>query len=133
MGFACTLQPGRRAPALLEHPEADVLLPRPGGRRWNKSEQSRPMREACAAAGIMPPASFHVLRHTYASRLAMRGVPIAVIAAQFGHAVLRITMRHYAHLAPSYVTDTIRAGSGSLGMAPFHNAAGDLASARRLP
>ena len=93
-----------------------VLLPRADGRRWNKSEQFRPMREACAAAGIAPAASFHVLRHTYASRLAMRGVPIAVIAAQLGHADLRITMRHYAHLAPSYVADTARGTFGILNL-----------------
>ena len=91
-----------------------TLLPRAGGRRWNKSEQFRPMREACAAARIAPAVSFHVLRHTYASRLAMRGVPIAVVAAQLGHADLRITMRHYAHLAPSYVADTVRATFGTL-------------------
>lgn len=93
-----------------------ILLPRAGGRRWNKSEQFRPMREACAAAQIKPAASFHILRHTYGSRLAMRGVPMAVIAAQLGHADLRITMRHYAHLAPSYVADTVRATFGTLGL-----------------
>ena len=59
------------------------------------------MREACAPAKIAPAASFHILRHTYASRLAKRGVPMAVIAAQLGHADLRITLRQYAHLAPS--------------------------------
>ncbi len=97
---------------------AAILLPRADGRRWNKSEQFRPMREACAAAGIVPAASFHILilRHTYASRLAMRGVPMAVIAAQLGHADLRITTRHYAHLAPSYVADTVRATFGTLGL-----------------
>jgi integrase len=100
-----------------------VMLPRADGRRWRKSEQFRPMREACAAATIVPPASFHVLRHTYASRLTMRGVPIAVIAAQLGHADLRITARHYAHLAPSYVADTIRAAFGTLGLAPRDNVA----------
>ena len=109
-----------------------ILLPRAGGRRWNKSEQFRPMREACAAAQIKPAASFHILRHTYGSRLAMRGVPMAVIAAQLGHADLRITMRHYAHLAPSYVTDTVRTAFGSLGIAPLHDAVVNLASARSL-
>jgi integrase len=74
------------------------------------------MWEACAAAGIVPAASFHVLRHTYGSRLAMREVPIRVIAAQLGHADLRITMRHYAHLAPSYVADTVRGALPSLGI-----------------
>lgn len=107
-----------------------VLLPRADGRRWNKSEQFRPMREACAAARIAPAASFHILRHTYASRLAMRGVPIAVIAAQLGHADLRITTRHYAHLAPSYVADTVRAAFGNLDLAPLPGGVTNVVPAR---
>jgi integrase len=107
-----------------------ILLPRAGGRRWNKSEQFRPMREACAAARITPAASFHILRHTYTSRLAMRGVPMAVIAAQLGHADLRITMRHYAHLAPSYVADTVRARFGTLDLGSL---AGSVVELRRNP
>jgi integrase len=39
----------------------------------------------------------------------MRGVPLGVIAEQLGHAGTRMTEKHYAHLAPSYVADTIRA------------------------
>jgi integrase len=34
---------------------------------------------------------------------------MAVIARQLGHADTRMTERHYAHLAPNYVADTIRA------------------------
>jgi integrase len=85
-------------------------------RTLGKSHQSRPLREACASAHIVPAASFHVLRHTYASRLAMRGVPMAVIAQQLGHADTRMTERHYAHLAPSYVAEMVRAGFGALGV-----------------
>jgi integrase len=39
----------------------------------------------------------------------MKGVPMGVIAAQLGHSDTRMTEKHYAHLAPSYVTDTVRA------------------------
>ena len=39
----------------------------------------------------------------------MRGVPMGVIAAQLGHSDTRMTEKHYAHLAPSYVADTISA------------------------
>ena len=60
--------------------------------------------------------NFHGLRHTYASRLAMRGVPLAVIAIQLGHADTRMVEKHYGHLAPSYVADTVRAAFGSLGI-----------------
>jgi integrase len=67
------------------------------------------MREACERAGIVPAVGFHVLRHTHDSILAMRAVPMAVIARQLGHADTRMTERHYAHLAPNSVADTIRA------------------------
>jgi hypothetical protein len=46
----------------------------------------------------------------------MRGVPMAVIASALGHADTRITEKHYAHLAPSYVADTIRAHLPRLGI-----------------
>jgi integrase len=88
---------------------SDVLFRRDEGRGWKRAEQLRPMREACRQAGIVPAIGFHILRHTHASILAMRGVPMAVIARQLGHADTRMTERHYAHLAPNYVSDTIRA------------------------
>jgi integrase len=53
--------------------------------------------------------SFHALRHTHGSTLAMKGVPMGVIAEQLGHADTRMTEKHYARLAPSYVADTRRA------------------------
>jgi integrase len=74
------------------------------------------MEEASKAANINPPVSFHILRHTYASRLAMRGAPMPVIAAQLGHQDTRMTERHYAHLGPSYVAETVRALFGSYGL-----------------
>jgi integrase len=85
---------------------------------WNKSDQFRLIRASCVAAGIKPAISFHELRHTYASRLAMRGVPMGVIAAQLGHSDTRMTERHYAHLSPSYVADTVRQSFGTLGIVP---------------
>ena len=73
------------------------------------------------AASLDPAPTFHVLRHTYASALAMKGVNMRVIADQLGHADTRVTERHYARLAPSYVADAVRAalpGFGILG--PTH-------------
>jgi integrase len=84
-----------------------VLLPKAGGEPWGYSHQLRPMRDACDRARI-PDASFHVLRHTSASHLVMSGVPVPVVAQNLGHADTRMTERHYAHLAPSYVAETIR-------------------------
>jgi len=92
------------------------LFVRCNGKPWAKSEQQRPLAAACAAARIEPAVNFHGLRHTYASRLAMRGVPLAVIAAQLGHSDTRMVEKHYGHLSPSYVADTVRAAFGSLGL-----------------
>jgi Phage integrase family len=102
------------APELIERLTAgrspgDVLFKRDDGRAWKRAEQLRAMREACRRAAIEPAVGFHVLRHTHASILAMQAVPMAVIARQLGHADTRMTERHYTHLAPNYVADTIRA------------------------
>lgn len=84
---------------------------------WGESHQSRPMREASAKAKIKPAVSFHDLRHTYASLLAKAGVPLQVIAAALGHADIRMTERHYAHLAPDHVAQQIRANLPNFGIA----------------
>ena len=78
---------------------SDPIFTRADGGVWGRSHQLRPMREACRRAKIKPEISFHVLRHTYGSALAMRGVPMGVIAEQLGHADTRMTEKHYAHLA----------------------------------
>ena len=78
------------------------------GSPWRKSDQIRPMLAVCAAARIEPVISFHGLRDTYASALVMSGAPIEVVAKLLGHSDSRITAKHYAHLAPSYVSDVVR-------------------------
>jgi integrase len=94
----------------------DPIFTRHDGGVWGKSHQMRPMLEACERAKVEPAISFHVLRHTHGSTLAMKGVPLGVIAEQLGHADTRMTEKHYAHLAPSYVADTIRAHFPMLGI-----------------
>lgn len=79
------------------------------GTAWGKSHQARPMAQACAVAKIEPPVTFHGLRDTFASWLAIRGVPLQFIAQALGHADTRITERHYAHLQPSHVGEAVRA------------------------
>ena len=87
---------------------ADKLFMRADNQPWGRSHQTRLMREACQRAGIDPPISFHGLRHAYAASLARAGVPLQVIAAALGHSDTRMTEKHYAHLQPSFVADTVR-------------------------
>lgn len=84
------------------------LLFQRGGGAWGKSHQQRPLVEACRVAKIGPAASFHTLRHTYASLMVMDGVPLMVVARNLGHADTRMVEKHYGHLATSYVREAIR-------------------------
>ena len=92
------------------------VFTRSDGVLWGRSHQHRPLREACRRAGIDPPASFHILRHTYATHLLRAGAPLPVIAANLGHSDTRMTERHYAHLVPSHVAQVIRATMPKLGL-----------------
>jgi integrase len=49
----------------------------------------------------------HALRHTCASRLVQRGVPILTVKEWLGHKSLAITLR-YAHLAPKQLFDAVK-------------------------
>ena len=104
-------------PLAADQPYKTRILTRGDGSAWGKSQQHRPLQVACAAARISPAVSFHVLRHTYASRLARAGVPMLAIAAQLGHADTRVTVKHYAHLAPDHVAQAVRAGFSDMMLA----------------
>jgi integrase len=97
-------------------PGVERMLWRTPGNRWTKSSQSRPMAEACRAARIEPPASFHTTRHTYASLSVMNGAPLMVIARNLGHADTRMVEKHYGHLSQTYVAEAIRAAAPRFGI-----------------
>ena len=85
---------------------------------WREAEQKRPMQEACARAKISPASGFHQLRHTWASHAVMNGVPLVIVAQNMGHSGTMMVEKHYGHLAPSYVSDAIRAGAPKFGFKP---------------
>ena len=77
-------------------------------------EDGRPLRDvrtalarACERVGmrVITP---HLLRHTCASWLAQRGVPLYNIRLWLGHSTLAVTER-YAHLAPEHLVDCVAA------------------------
>jgi site-specific recombinase XerD len=70
------------------------------------------MRRAQRKAGVMVKGNriggqLHILRHTFCSHLAMKGVTPRVIQELAGHTTLAMTMR-YMHLAPGFTDAAIR-------------------------
>jgi len=48
----------------------------------------------------------------------MAGVPLLVVAKNMGHADTRMVEKHYGHLAPSFITEAIRANAPKFGSVP---------------
>ena len=61
--------------------------------------------EACRRAGISD-FHFHDLRHTFASRLVMKGVSLYTVSKLLGHTSIKTTER-YAHLAPNTLKQAV--------------------------
>jgi site-specific recombinase XerD len=56
----------------------------------------------------IPPATLHDFRHTFASHLAMAGVPLPTLQKLLGHRDIQ-TVMIYAHLSPSHIHQSVEA------------------------
>ena len=74
---------------------------------------------ACRRAGLRE-IRWHDLRHSFASQLAMKNVPIPQLQQWLGHSTINMTMR-YAHLAPGAGAHFIKALDGNSVANPWQN------------
>jgi len=77
-----------------------------GGRILTDTEVRRPLWRACKRASLRM-ITWHILRHTFASHLVMRGAPIRAVQELLGHSTILMTMR-YAHLAPEVAREAVQ-------------------------
>jgi integrase len=80
------------------HLRGDLVFSNHRGKLWLAQDTYEPLHWACKKAGLRK-VSWHVLRHTFASHLVMKGAPIKAVQELLGHSSLEMTMR-YAHLSP---------------------------------
>jgi integrase len=80
------------------HLRGELVFCHDDGKPFTEPAMRKPLARACKKAGLRP-LSWYVFRHTFASHLVMRGVPLKAVADLMGHATIEMTMR-YAHLSP---------------------------------
>ena len=80
------------------HLRAELVFCAEGGRELQENECKWPLWRACKRASLRR-VGWHALRHTFASHLVMRGVPLKAVQELLGHATIEMTMR-YSHLSP---------------------------------
>ena len=99
---------GRLAESLRAHRHlrATRVLCRADASGLTESALSEAVRRAARLANLRCNGP-HMLRHTFCSHLAMKGVPARAIQELAGHRDLSTTQR-YMHLSPSAVVDAIR-------------------------
>jgi site-specific recombinase XerD len=87
------------------HLRGELVFCTSDGRMLKKNECKHPLWRACKQAGLRR-IGWHVLRHTFASHLVMRGAPLKAVQELLGHAAIDMTMR-YAHLSPDTCRDAV--------------------------
>ncbi|TNF28020.1 MAG: site-specific integrase [Deltaproteobacteria bacterium] len=75
------------------------------GQRLTTNQVKRIVPDACRRAGLRE-VNWHVLRHTFASHLVMRGATLKAVQELMGHRDIKTTMR-YAHLAPGHLEQAV--------------------------
>jgi integrase len=89
----------------VRHLKGDLVFSDNAGKRLVHHRMVDVLRRLCKRAGLRP-VGWHMLRHTFASHLVMRGVSLKAVQEMLGHATMEMTMR-YSHLSPVVKRDAV--------------------------
>jgi integrase len=87
------------------HLRGDFVFCNEDGSMLTKEQCKWPLWRACKRAGLRK-IGWHILRHTFASLLVMRGAPLKSVQELLGHSTIEMTMR-YSHLSPDLKRDVV--------------------------
>lgn len=87
------------------HLKGELVFCRPDGTMLSLENMRWILWRACNCIKL-PRMGWHVLRHTFASHLVMRGAPLKAVQELLEHSDMKMTMR-YAHLSPDARRDAV--------------------------
>jgi integrase len=80
--------------------ENNLIFCQPGGQYYSPDREGARVSELMRKVGLQG-VSLHSLRHSHASILLSKGVPISVVSERLGHADQNITLSIYSHALPA--------------------------------
>jgi len=95
----------------IRHLKGQTIFSNDDGSTLKHDQLHERLWTACRRAGLRR-IKWHELRHTFASQLAIAGVPLRQVQEWLGHGSIQMTMR-YSHLSPSGGRDLIRLLDGN--------------------
>jgi integrase len=119
----------RRALAGHRHTRGERVFCDAQGRPFTQGVMASQLDRMCRLAKLRP-VGWHVMRHSFASHLVMRGAAIRTVQELMGHASIVITQR-YAHLMPDVARDAVKLLDASV--KTLHAVRGDLPSGAVVP
>jgi integrase len=78
----------------------DLIFCQPGGQYYSPDREGARVSELMRKVGLHG-VTLHSLRHSHASILLSKGVPISVVSERLGHADQNITLSIYSHALPA--------------------------------
>ncbi len=93
-------QPEHRRLFATDYKDLDLIFCEPNGDHHEPDLISQVIVRRMHKAGIND-GSMHTLRHTHATHLISKGVPLPAVSARLGHADVNVTARIYSHALPA--------------------------------